>query len=326
MKHNQNRRKSLNIAFIMDPMEKLSLEWDNSMAIMIEAQKRGHRILYLEPRNLFVRNDRVLADAREVRVSRKSGFHVLKRKTIDLKKTCDVVFNRKEPPFDVSYFYLTYILELLEPEIFVINSPSGIRAANEKFYILQFPKWIPPTLVSNDPKRIEEFQKQQKNDLILKPLDEKGGMGIVLLPRNSGNSRRILKKATQNGAKWIMAQKFLKQNLISGDKRILLLNGEVIAYYRKIPKPGEYRANLSLGGKNVRTSLTKRELRLVEALRPKLLADGLYFVGIDVIDGWLLEINVTSPAGLTEFTELEETQSEVQVVDFLEAKAGKRAY
>ncbi|OGW85905.1 MAG: glutathione synthase [Omnitrophica bacterium RIFCSPHIGHO2_02_FULL_46_11] len=325
MKHQHKPRITLKIAFIMDPMEKLSLEWDNSMAIMLEAQRRGHQILYIEPGDLFVRNDRVFADVRQVHVSRTSGFRILKRANVDLKKACDIVFNRKEPPFDVSYFYLTYILELLEPEVFVINSPSGIRKANEKFYILQFPNWIPPTLVSNKPERIKFFQKQLKSDLILKPLDDKGGAGIVLLPKNSRRSKQILKEATRNGAKWIMAQKFLKQNLIEGDKRILLLNGKVIAYYRKIPKPGEFRANLSLGGKNVHTSLTQREHQLVQALRAKLSADGLYFVGIDVIDGLLLEINVTSPAGLTEFSELEGTHPEIQVVDFLEATARTRA-
>ena len=126
---------------------------------------------------------------------------------------------------------------------------------------------------------------------------------------------------TASGTQWIMAQKFLKQNLIRGDKRILLLNGKVISYYGKIPKPGEFRANLSLGGKHVRTSLTERERQLVRALRPKLLADELYFVGVDVIDGLLLEINVTSPAGLTEFTELEGTHPEAEVLDFLEEQA-----
>lgn len=323
MKHNQKRRKSLKIVFVMDKMKKILLDVDTSISIIMEAQKRGHRILYVTPDDLCYRDNILYANAREVIVSRTSGFRTLNQKWIDLR-TYDIVFNRKEPPFDLSYLYLTQMLELLEPNVFVINSPRGVRKANEKLYILEFPRWVPPTLVSNDPARIEEFQREWKIDLILKPLDQKGGVGIKLLRQKTKKTRSILSQATQNGKKWIMVQKFLEQSLTRGDKRILLLNGNVIGQFGKIPKPGEFRANLSLGGKYVRASLTNRERALVRALHPKLLADGLYFVGIDVIDGWLLEINVTSPAGIPEIDELEGTHPEIQVVDFLEAQVSKR--
>ncbi|MBI4357920.1 MAG: glutathione synthase [Candidatus Omnitrophica bacterium] len=323
MKHNRKQRAHLQIAFIMDPMEKILLKWDTTLAIMIEAQNRGHHILYIEPRDLFARNDGVYAHVREIHASRKTGFRVLNRRTIDLK-SCDVIFNRKDPPFDLSYLYLTHLLELLEPEVFVINSAKGLRKANEKLYTLEFPKWIPPTLVSNDPERIQSFRNQLKSDLIVKPLDQKGGAGIKLLLLKSRKANTILHRATRGGAKWIMAQKFLRKNLTSGDKRILILNGKMIGQFGRIPKRGEFRSNLSLGGKYIRVRLSETEKKLVDALRPKLLRDGLYFVGIDVVDGKLIEINVTSPAGITEINELEGTHPEIQVVDFLEHSSLRR--
>ncbi len=324
MKHNHKRRKRLQIGFIMDPMEKILLKWDTSIAFMMEARNRGHRIFYIEPDNLFLSDNTLYAEVREVAVSRKKGFQVLNHKVVDLR-TFDVLFNRKEPPFDSSYLYMTQLLERLEPQVFVINSPNGVRKANEKLYILEFPHWIPHTFVSNHPERIERFWKEKKTDLILKPLDQKGGAGIKLLPCKSKKAFRILNQMTHHGQKWIMAQIFLKRNLTQGDKRILLLNGNVIGQFARIPKRGEFRANLSLGGKHVRASLTAQERKLVKALRPKLIRDGLYFVGIDVVDGKLIEVNVTSPAGITEINELEGKHPEVQVVDFLEEQSLRRS-
>lgn len=326
MKHNRKRRNTLKVGFMMDVMEKVE-DWvgDTSITLIHEARTRGHLTYYIEPDDLFFRDDTLYAHAKEVEVTSltKLGFRVLARKVVNLK-TLDVIFNRKDPPFDLSYLYLTHLLELIEGEVFIVNSPSGVRTANEKLYILQFPRWIPPTMVSNHPDQLLRFQREKKADLILKPLNQKGGAGIQLLPQNSTDSRQVLEQMTSNGNEWIMAQKFLKENVTQGDKRILLLNGEVIGQFGRIPKPGEFRANLSLGGTPVRTQLTGKEKSLIRSLRPKLVRDGLYFVGIDVIDGLLLEINVTSPAGIPEINELEGTRLETQVVDFLESRARNR--
>jgi len=323
MKHNPKGQKTLNIGFVMDPVEKLFYAEDTSISIMEEAQKRGHRIYYFEPHQLFFRNQNLHAHVRLVNASLANGVQVLSEKMFDLKKL-DVVFNRKDPPFDLSYLYLTQMLEFLEPEVFVINSPRGLRKANEKLYIFEFARWIPPTIVSKNPFEIERFQKEKSFDLILKPLDQKGGAGIYLLPQNSKYRTRILSQATSMGTKWIMAQKFLKENVTKGDKRILLLNGKPLGQFRRIPKRGEFRSNLSLGGRTARASLTPREHHLIRSLRPQLLRDGLYFVGLDVINGYLVEINVTSPAGIPEITELEGKHLESHVVDFLEAAALSR--
>jgi glutathione synthase len=207
----------------MDPMEKILLSVDTSMSVMMEAEKRGHEIFYIEPNDLVFKNSVLYTQARQVSTSRVSGFRVIREKRVDLK-TFDVIFNRKEPPFDASYLYLTQLLELIESDVFIINSPRGVRKANEKLYILQFSKWIPPSIVSNEPERIEAFFKDKKMDLIVKPLDEKGGTGICLIPYPSKNSVRILNAMTQRGRKWVMAQKFIKKGMTEGDKRILFLN------------------------------------------------------------------------------------------------------
>ena len=301
-------------------MEKLLLKYDTSLMIMMEAQNRGHQIYYIEPREITYQNNSLYADAREVIASSQFGFRVVSKESLDLK-TCDVVFNRKEPPFDLGYLYLTQLLECLEPKVFVINSPAGVRKANEKLFILKFPEWIPETLVSRNMEEIEAFFKKQKADIILKPLDQKGGEGVMLLPSKTKKPREILSQVTLCGTKWIMAQRFLKRNLTDGDKRILLLNGEILGQYRKIPKKGEFRANLSLGATYVKTDVSAQEGKLVLALQSKLLSDGLYLAGIDVVDEKLIEINVTSPAGIPEINELERIHPEVRVVNFLEKQA-----
>ena len=322
MKNNQKHR--LRIGFVMDPIRKILYREDTSVSIMEEAGNRGHRIYYIEPKNIFFKAGRLLALANRVRAGLKNGIHVLSEETLDLR-SLDIVFNRKDPPFDLSYLYLTQILELLEPDVFVINSPRGVRKANEKLYILSFPQWIPPTIVSNNPVQIARFQREKKIDLILKPLDQKGGTGIALLPYGASDKKRTIGKMTRRGSRWIMAQKYLAQNSTHGDKRILLLNGKVIGAFQRIPKKGEFRSNLSLGGTALPARLTQREKRLIASIRPKLLKDGLYFVGLDVVAGYLIEINVTSPAGIAELIELEGRHPETSVVNFLEAQVSRRS-
>lgn len=322
MEHNRKGSR-LKIGFVMDPMEKLLYRYDSSITIMKECQRRGHSIFYLEPRDIFYAAGAVCAETREVRIGKKNRFEIKTRKTIDLK-TLDIVFNRKDPPFDINYLYLTQLLTLIESDVFVVNSPHGLQRANEKLYILEWAKWIPPTFVTNDPGKIEQFWRKQKSGVILKPLDEKGGKGIRLLPKKTKRAGRILAQATRRGTRWIMAQKFIKQGLTQGDKRILLLDGKVIGAFRRLPRKGEFRANLTLGGTSKTTFLTRKERRLVSSLAPKLKKDGLYFVGLDVVDGRLIEINVTSPAGITEINLLEGARPQEQIADFLEARAWKR--
>jgi len=306
----------------MDKKEKLLYWEDTSISVMEESIHRGHQIYFIEPECMFFRDRSLYAEADRVNASLNEGVKVLERNVLDLARL-DVIFNRKEPPFDLSYLYLTQMLEVISRKVFIVNSPRGVRKANEKLYILEFPKWIPPTLVSNNPIQIERFQDSIKADLILKPLDQKGGTGICLLPRDAKEKRRILSQATSIGTKWIIAQKFLKGNLTRGDKRILLLNGQPMGQFQRIPKKGEFRSNLSLGGRKARARLSARERKMISSIRTKLAEDGLYFVGLDVVDGYLIEINVTSPAGIPEITELEGIHPERRVVDFFESEVSR---
>jgi glutathione synthase len=317
MKNNRKQKSKLKVGFIMDPIDQLLYWEDTSISIMEEAQKRGALLYYLLPEDIFYHQDRVLANGRKVNASLAAGIKVISKMRVDLSQL-DVIINRKEPPFDLSYFHLTYLLDLVDKNVFIMNSPSAVRKANEKLYVLNFKEWAPPTVVTKQASVIEAFQKQLRTDVILKPLHQKGGIGISLLKYNSENITEILNKVTAQGTCWMVAQKFLKKNLMHGDKRILLLNGESIGQFQRIPKPGEFRSNISLGGRIAKASLTQREKEMILEIGPKLARDGLYFAGLDVVDEQLIEINVTSPAGIPELIQLEGSHPEVAVVDFLE--------
>ncbi len=325
MKKRNRKADPLVIGFVMDPMETLDYDYDSSIALMMEAENRGHEVVYIEPKDIYPLGNKVFAEARYVSITdRSKGFRIRTKRTVDLG-SLDAIVNRKDPPFDLAYLYLTQILELLEPKVFVMNSPAGLRKANEKLFILNFPDWIPPTLVTNQPDRIQDFQNKIHSNLIIKPLDRKGGSGIKLLSMKNRQNKLQLRQITQNGTQWVMAQKFIESVRAKGDKRILLLNGEVLGCFQRIPKKGEFRANLCLGGDYQISQLTSLEKKLVSVIAPTLIKHGLYFVGIDVIDHFLIEANVTSPAGITVLNELEEKRLEVKVMDFLEKRTLSRA-
>ncbi len=302
----------------MDSMEKILLPYDTSLTIMVEAQKRNHRIFYAEPKNFLLDQKKLAVDVREVWANQKRGFKVLCKKRIDASQV-DVILIRKDPPFDLEYLYMTYLLETISDQTLCINSPKGIRDANEKLFSFQFKKWVPPSIVTSNLEEILSFQENLRSDVILKPLNQKGGSGILLLPKNSKRKSQIIGRATKAGTQTILAQKFLKKGLTSGDKRILLLDGEILGAFGRIPKRGEFRANLSLGGTSKKVTITNRERVLVHELKPTLKKRGLIFVGLDLIDGFLTEINVTSPAGIFDINELYGTALESKVVDWIEA-------
>jgi len=287
---------------VMDPLEKLDLQWDTSLHLLGKLKRLGHETYSFTLPRIFLSSGRVKG--------RDSGIG----KEWDLSEF-DVVFIRKDPPFDSSYLALTYLLEPAAQKTVVINHPRGIRNANEKLFGLRFPRWSPPTIVSADPYEIIDFQKQIRSPLVIKPLYEKGGRGVFLfnphphpLPsrgegRVRGAALRRLKRATRNG-NFVVAQKFIPVPKGGGDKRILVWKGEILGGFERIPPPGEFRSNLSLGGKFRECRITGEDKRLVRSLRPALLKEGLLFAGIDIRGGFLLEVNVTSPAGLVELDQL----------------------
>ncbi|XTZ12261.1 MAG: glutathione synthase, partial [cyanobacterium endosymbiont of Rhopalodia inflata] len=231
----------------------------------------------------------------------------------------DVVFMRKDPPVTVRYLYATYILELINSEkTLVINSPQGLREANEKMYTLQFYSVMPETIVTLDKTIIRNFVEEKKL-AILKPLGGKAGEGILLLDSSDRNFNSLIEISTFYGQEAVMVQRFIPEAK-DGDKRIILLDGQPIGAVNRIPTGKEFRGNMAVGGKSEKTEVTSRELEICEALCPRLQKNGLYFVGIDVIGGYLTEVNVTSPTGIREIDRLDETNLGKKVINWLEKK------
>lgn len=284
-------------AFVMDPLEKLDLPWDTSLCLLRELARQGHQNFLFVSSALSLTSNQVIGKGQLVTPN---GHYRLGAERHYALADFDCVLIRKDPPFDSNYLALTYLLEPLASQTLVINHPRGIRNANEKLFGLLFKRWSPPTLVSSDPEEILDFQGKMHSALVIKPLYEKGGAGVFLLGKKSCRKEKLLWKATSGGRSPIVAQKFIRVPSGEGDKRILLWKGKMLGAFARIPRRGEFRSNLSLGGRFARCEITEGERRLVHALGPPLAREGLPWVGIDVRSGFLLEVNVTSPAGLVE--------------------------
>lgn len=309
--------------FVLDPLEKLNLKWDTSLAVLRELTSRGHQCFAADAPDFWAEGKKVWVRAAEVvpKFVGNSYRYFLSASKVDPVTQFKSIFIRKDPPFDLSYLNLTYVLELAARQIPVINHPRGIRDTNEKLSVLEFPHWTPETLVASRPAQILEFQKKIKGDLVVKPLDQKGGEGVFLLKQKESKKQFKLDKATQKGKKPLIAQRFLCNTFSPGEKRILLLDGKFAGAYEKRPPPGDFRANLSLAGATFHsTTLTKLERKLALEVGTVLRRKGLYFAGLDVLNEKLIEINVTSPAGVAEIMSLQpKTRLVEKVADFLES-------
>jgi len=285
----------------MDPLRDLDLPWDTSLCLLRELVRRGHATYLFTPSSLLSISNRLKGRGCPTSPLGNHRYRQGPEKNFNLSDF-DGVFIRKDPPFDPSYLALTYLLDSVARETCVINHPRGIRNANEKLFGLRFEKWSPPTLVTSSIDEIFAFQKKIRSDLVVKPLYEKGGKGVFLLPAKSAG--HLLQRVTLREKAPVVVQKFIPLPLGKGDKRILLWKGDILGGFERIPGAGEFRSNLSLGGRFVHCQITEREKRLVRELRPHLLKEGLLFVGIDVRGEFLIEVNVTSPAGLVELDQL----------------------
>jgi glutathione synthase len=230
------------------------------------------------------------------------------------------VFMRKDPPFDLDYYFATLLLERARATTFLVNDPRGLREANEKLYIFNFPELAPPTRVTRDIGRLRQFLDEQQGEMIVKPLDACGGAGVFHVRADDRNTRAILEAMTGGGSAWVMAQKYLPEAR-KGDKRILLLDGEPAGAVLRVPRPDETRANLHAGGRAERTQLDDWDLEICRRVGERCRADGLYFVGLDVIGGWLTEVNVTSPTGVQEIERLEGPGLARRIADWLRQKS-----
>jgi len=272
---------------------------------------------------LFVRGGTPQSQFRRVHVARATPHYKFGDLAAGAVEDFDVILMRKDPPFDMRFFFATHLLSLIdERKCFVMNNPKGLREANEKLYALRFPEQIPQTLVSGNLQRLREFMTELGGEMIIKPLDGCGGSGVFYLNEQDRNTNAILEAATDNGQKLIMAQRYLPE-IRQGDKRIIVLAGEPLGAVLRVPLDTDNRGNIHVGGQVVKTELTARDLEICAALAPLLKSDGLYFVGLDVIGNFLTEVNVTSPTGVQEINALNGVHLESQVIDFVEREAKK---
>ena len=311
----------LRVAILMDPIESIHVEKDSSFAMLLEAQRRGHELLYLTQNSLAIRAAAPWAQARGLRVrdDARAWFDLDAPQWVDLREV-DVILARKDPPVDDQFIYDTMVLELAQNGgALVVNDPRALRDANEKLFALRFPQCIPPTLVARDAAEFKRFAAEHDR-IVLKPLDGMGGRSIFVSARSDPNLNVILETLTDNGRAFAMAQRYLPE-IRDGDKRVLLIDGEPVPYaLARMPQGDEFRGNLARGGKGVGMPLTERERWIAAQVAPELRARGMIFVGLDVIGGFLTEVNVTSPTCIRELDAQFGLNIAGQLFDAIEAK------
>lgn len=313
--------RALKIGVVMDPIAHIDIDKDTTFVLMLEAQERGHELCYMELDDLFTRGGEPAGRVRPLRVARATSHYQLGGPAVQTLDSFDVILMRKDPPFDMKYFFATHLLSLVnERKCVVVNHPRGLREANEKLYSLNFPDVIPETLVTSDMKRLKTFMEELGGDMIIKPLDGCGGSGVFYLSQKDRNTNALLETATDNGKTSIMAQRYLPE-VRQGDKRIIVLDGEPLGAVLRVPREDETRGNIHVGGRCVAAKLTARDREICRVLSPRLKSDGLFFVGLDIIGDTLTEVNVTSPTGVQEINALDKVRLESAVIDFIERKA-----
>lgn len=307
------------VAFQMDHIQSIDITGDSSFVLALEAQARGYEIWHYEPQNLSLRDNRVMARAQQLRVKYEVGDHFeLGGETwIDLGDM-DVVHMRQDPPFDMSYIAATHLLDLIHPKTLVVNDPTEVRNAPEKLFMLRYPGLLAPTMISRDPVAVREFRGVHK-DIIVKPLFGNGGAGVFHVTPDDENLNSLLEMFAGINREPLMIQKYLPE-VRDGDKRIILIDGQPVGATNRVPQKGEARSNMHVGGQAVSCTLTDRDHEICSTIGPDLKARGMIFVGIDVIGGYLTEINVTSPTGIQEVNRFDGVKLEANVWDAIEGR------
>jgi glutathione synthase len=289
----------LTAAIQMDPIEKIDIGGDSTFALALEAQSRGHGLLYYGPRDLSFRDGRLTAHVRPLHVRAVKGDHfALGEAFVYDLAAADVVLMRQDPPFDMAYITATHLLERIHPGTLVVNDPAHVRNAPEKLFVTEFAEFVPPTLISSDPREIRRFRDDHK-DIILKPLFGNGGAGVFRVTPGDENLGALLEMFTQFYREPVVVQRYLPE-VRKGDKRIILVDGRFAGAINRVPAAGEARSNMHVGGRPEPAELTPREKAICAAIGPELKRRGLIFTGIDVIGDYMTEINVTSPTGIQE--------------------------
>jgi len=298
---NKNQSQTVKTGVVMDPIANIKTYKDSSFAMLLEAQRRGHELYYMEPENLFAKDGRVFAwmQQLEVRDNTTDWFSLIPigNKPLD---ELDIVLMRRDPPFDMDYIYATYMLELAEKaDTLVINRPQSLRDANEKFFITNFPQCCVPMMISSQSDLLREFVSQQGH-CVVKPLDGMGGESVFQVSDTDMNLNVILETITRHDSRPVMAQKYIDE-ISQGDKRILVVNGEPVPYaLARFAGEGDFRGNLAKGGSSKGVPLSERDRWICSQVAPELKKRGILFAGLDVIGDWLSEVNVTSPTCIRE--------------------------
>lgn len=303
----------MDFLFIADPLESFKVKKDSTLAMMRAAQEAGHRLWFCQSRNLLWKENLVFSDCQTLvlKPSSTAWFELGQTESRALN-SFSAVLMRTDPPFDIEYLNSTWLLSAaVRQGAKVFNEPSAVRDHSEKLSITEFPELIPPTLVTRELSAVEDFHRQHQ-DIVIKPLDGMGGMGVFRVGQDALNLASIVETLGENGARTLMVQRFLPE-IAQGDKRVLLIGGEVVPFaLARIPQGSEIRGNLAAGGKGVAMPLSDNEMKIAQMLAPKLNQRGLFLVGLDLIGGYLTEINVTSPTCFVEITE----QSDFDVPQF----------
>ena len=314
---------SLAVAIQMDPIASINIDSDSTFVLALEAQCRGHALWHYLPQALMLQDGRLCAEARPLEVRRKRGDHYTlgDAKRLELGRM-DIVLMRQDPPFDMAYITATHLLEHIHPKTLVVNDPLHVRNAPEKLFVTHFKGVMPPTLIASDKRAIEAFRAEHK-DIVIKPLFGNGGADVFHVAPGDENFNALLELFTRLYREPIIVQRYIPE-VRQGDKRIVLIDGRPAGAVARIPKEGEARANLHVGARPVKAALSARDLEICAAIGPTLKERGLVFAGIDVIGGYLTEINVTSPTGVQEINRLDGTTLEVELWDAIEARFSAR--
>ncbi|MFO0744878.1 MAG: glutathione synthase [Myxococcota bacterium] len=306
--------------FVMDPIESIRIDKDSTFALMCEAQRRGHEVAYALVPDLYLRKGVARAVARDAKLQRIQGAHAELGAPVDRAlEEWDVVWMRKDPPFHMGYIVNTYLLDIAKARgALVVNGPAGLRDMNEKAWAMRFPELVPESLLTQDERRIRAFA-DELGAIVVKPLDGNGGEGVFVVRRDDPNIGVIIETSTQHGARKVLAQRYLPEAK-DGDKRIILVDGEPVGAVLRVPQGVDHRGNIHVGAQVQKVGLTARERDLCAVIGPYLKAADQVFVGIDVIGGWLTEVNVTSPTGIHEIDAFDGVQVEALVLDAVERR------
>lgn len=311
---------SLKVAVQMDPIDRINIAGDSTFALLLEAQARGHKLFYYTPDRLSLSGTSVVADAEPLEVRDVAGDHFTlgERKRTDLGADMDVVLLRQDPPFDLAYVTTTHLLERIHPHTLVVNDPRSVRDAPEKLFVMEYPQLMPPTLITRSRGEIEAFRAEH-GDVVMKPLYGNGGAAVFKVSVKDPNFGSLFDLFSVTFREPWVVQRFLPR-VSEGDKRIILVDGAAMGAVNRVPAENDIRSNMVRGGAARETDLTPREREICNTIGPELKARGLIFVGIDVIDGNLTEINVTSPTGVRAIKRLGGPDLAAAIWDAIEAR------